>query len=226
LAVLVNRPLNAIPSTKSGGMIRLADLPLEPQAVSFEAQRRVVAQLEDEYRREFAPHIERSGQGVPPEEYFRWADELARVQPVVQNLEHWEQIESQMVAPHINQVLRALAQHFTDERQEQWQAWQDRYLPELLALLRELRRQATVKSREKTAAIANVLDPLLPERRRKESLSRKALWILMSTSGVTCVLNGMRTPAYVQNSLGTLSWDPLQNVDVVFQAIKKMQPDK
>ncbi|OLD75142.1 MAG: hypothetical protein AUG95_00710 [Nitrospirae bacterium 13_1_20CM_4_62_6] len=220
LAVLANRPLNAIPA-KGSGMVRLAELPVEPPAVSFEAQRDRIADLEKEYRREFVPHIKNAGQGLPPEDYFRWADELAKVRARVQSIEHWEQIEGQMIAPHLHQVLRALSQHLTGEVGDRWQAWRDRYLPELLTLLKELRREATVKSREKTAAITNLLDPFLPESKRKESLSRKALWVLASTPGVTCVLNGMRTPAYVDDSLGILGWEPLPDVRRIYEAIKK-----
>ena len=220
LAVLANRPLNAIPA-KASGMVRLAELPVEPPAVSFEAQRDRIADLEKEYRREFVPHIKNAGQGLPPEDYFRWADELAKVRARVQSIEHWEQIEGQMIAPHLHQVLRALSQHLTGEVGDRWQAWRDRYLPELLTLLKELRREATVKSREKTAAITNLLDPFLPESKRKESLSRKALWVLASTPGVTCVLNGMRTPAYVDDSLGILGWEPLPDVRRIYEAIKK-----
>ncbi|MEK6617451.1 MAG: hypothetical protein AABY90_02025, partial [Nitrospirota bacterium] len=138
----------------------------------------------------------------------------------VQSLEHWEQIENQMIAPHINQVLRALTQHLTGDVGDRWQAWRERYLPELLTLLKEMHREATVKSREKTAAITKLIDPLLPESRRNESLSRKALWVLAGTPGVTSVLNGMRTPAYVDNSLGILSWEPIPDVRRVYEAIK------
>jgi predicted aldo/keto reductase-like oxidoreductase len=61
------------------------------------------------------------------------------------------------------------------------------------------------------------LDPLLPETRRKESLSRKALWVLASTPGVTCVLNGMRSPAYANDSLAVMGWEPLKGVKQVFE---------
>ena len=158
---------------------------------------------------------------MPPQDYFRWASELARIRPLIQNLEHWEQIEYQMIAPHINQVLRALTQHFNGDLAEKWQSWRDRYLPELLRLLRELRREATLKSREKTSAITRLIDPLLPESRRHQSLSRKALWVLSSTPGVTCVLNGMRTQAYVQDSLEVLGWPAIPHVDVIFKAVKE-----
>jgi uncharacterized protein YyaL (SSP411 family)/aryl-alcohol dehydrogenase-like predicted oxidoreductase len=219
LAVLLNRPLNAM-QPKRGGIVRLAELPLEPSTVAFEAQRDVLAKLEEEYRRTIAPFVTHAGQGMPPAEYFNWATELTGLRPRIQSLEHWEQIETQMIAPHINQVLRALTQHLRGEQGDQWQAWRERYIPELLTFLKELRREAAVKSRTKTDAIAAAIDPLIPETKRNESLSRKALWVLASTPGVTCVLNGMRTPAYAEDSLGILAWEPLSNPQAIYDALR------
>ncbi|MEC4674602.1 MAG: hypothetical protein VST68_10470, partial [Nitrospirota bacterium] len=54
---------------------------------------------------------------------------------------------------------------------------------------------------------------------KDESLSRKALWTVASTPGVTCVLNGMRSPEYVTDALGILSWEPLAETQPIFQAI-------
>ncbi len=220
IALLVNRPLNAMPAPRSV-IIRLADLPLDTQAVPFDTQREKVAGLEQEYRKDLAPHVTHSSQGLPPVDYFTWAEELARVRPRVQGLEHWDQIENQMIAPHVNKILRALNNSFTGELADRWHAWQDRYLHELLVLLRELRREAVEKSRARTVAIAQALNPLLPEPRRQESLSRKALWVLASTPGVTCVLNGARTPAYVDDSSAILPWEPLEGVQAVYRAVQQ-----
>ena len=57
------------------------------------------------------------------------------------------------------------------------------------------------------------VDPFLPPAYRGESLSRKALAVLMNTKGITCVLNGMRHPNYVDDSLGALRSPPF-DVDV------------
>jgi len=222
IAVLVNRPLNAMPS-KHGGMVRLAEMPVEDTGVTFDAQRDVVARLEDDYRRDLAPHIQWSGQGTSPQDYFRWAEELARLRPRVQSFEHWDQIEDQMIAPHLSQVLHALTKHFNQAHAQQWQQWQARYLPQLLLLLKEMRREAGLKSREKTAAISKTLESYLPVTRLGEPLSRKALWVLASTPGVTCVLNGMRTSAYVVDSMGILSWSPLPDVRSIYEAVQKLR---
>jgi hypothetical protein len=219
IAVLVNRPLNAMP-TKKSGVLRLADFPLGGDPVDFDRQCRNVAALEEVYRKTIAPALQHSGQGMAPADFFTWAVDLTRVRPQIQGLEHWEQIEVQMIAPHMNQVMQALSRHLTGTAAEEWEAWRERYLPQLLTLLGGLRREATERSRARTASVSAVLDPLLPEARRKESLSRKALWVLASTPGVTCVLNGMRSPAYAEDSLAILRWEPVPAVRQLYEVVK------
>jgi uncharacterized protein YyaL (SSP411 family)/aryl-alcohol dehydrogenase-like predicted oxidoreductase len=221
IAVLVNRPLNAMPA-KGGGVLRFAEFPIEANSVDFDRQRQIVAVLEDEYRTTIAPAIQHSGQEMGPEDFFRWAEELARVRSQIQGLEHWEQIEHHMIAPHISQVVQAVTRQTTGKTAELWENWRERYVPELLTLLRGLRREATERSRTNTAAITAAIDPLLPESRRQESLSRKALWVLTSTPGVTCVLNGMRTPAYVEDALTVLGWEPVASVRPIYQRLKEV----
>ena len=218
IAVLVNRPLNATLPGESG-LVRLAEFPLEASVRSFDAQRDKVAGLEEEYRRDLAPHVKQAAQGPPPQDYFRWAEEVTRVRPRVHSQDQWDQVENHMIAPHLHEVLRTLSQHFTGELDDRWQAWRDRYLPELVLLLKEMRREATDRSRMRSAAVTKLLDGLLPEHRRKETLSRKALWILACTPGVTCVLNGARTPAYVEDSAAILHWEPLPDVMPVYRAM-------
>jgi uncharacterized protein YyaL (SSP411 family)/aryl-alcohol dehydrogenase-like predicted oxidoreductase len=219
VAVLVNRPLNAMPS-KTSGVVRLADCALEGDPVDFDRQCRTVAALEAEYRSAIAPALQQSGQGMAPADFFNWASELPRVRSQIQGLEHWEQIEHQMIAPHVNQVMQALSRHLTGTAAEQWEAWRERYVPQLLTLLGGLRREATERSRINNAAVSAILDPLLPEARRNESLSRKALWVLASTPGVTAVLNGMRTRDYVKDSLAILGWASAPTVRPLYDAVR------
>lgn len=219
LAVLVNRPLNAMPD-RSIGMLRLAELPLEPQQVDFDRQCETVARLEEEYRTTIAPTIQHAGQGLAPADFFIWAKELRRIAPQIHGLEQWEQIESQMIAPHVNQVLGAISRQAAGAAAVAWEAWRDRYVPELLALLGEVRRHATERSRRRVRAVAEAVAPHLPEARRKEPLSRQALWVLTSTPGVTSVLNGMRTPTYVDDSMGVMEWPPLGDVDELYRTMK------
>ena len=83
-----------------------------------------------------------------------------------------------------------------------------------------MRQEAAKKSERHLQSVTATLDRLLPEEKRGEPLSRKALWCLTSTPGVTCVLNGIRTTDYVEDSLTTLGWGPLQNPRSIFESLQ------
>ncbi len=219
LTILVNRPLNAIPSPR-GGMVRLVEWPAEAVSVTFEEQQTVVRKLEARYTTELAPQMPHAGQGLSPSEYFHWAQELERVRPQIAGVEHWEQIENQMIAPHLNRVLHILNKHFTGDLATMWESWRNTYLPELLTLLKVLRSEATEKSRNHTAKVKDILVPLLPATKQQATLSQQAIWVLSSTPGVACVLNGARTPGYVNDSSIVLEWEPLANPLPIYQAMQ------
>jgi aryl-alcohol dehydrogenase-like predicted oxidoreductase len=124
-----------------------------------------------------------------------------------------------MIAPQINQVLQLLSHQLSGDVAEQWERWRQRYIPELLALLRGLRREATLRSQAQTERVTRMIDPLLPTSRRTASLSQKMLWLLTSTPGVTCVLNGMRAPKYVEDSLAILKWEPITDTRPIFEEV-------
>jgi hypothetical protein len=217
VGVLVNRPLNAIVGR---GMLRLADTDGGGKAIDLDAQLKTVADLESEWRRQLAPHIQASSESISPADFFRWSDELRDLPGQLQSLDHWQQIEGQMIAPQLKYLLSALDQHLEGEPLALWQSWRPRYLGELQKLMAEFRRRGASKSRRQSDAVSAAIDPLLPAERRRESLSRKALWVLASTPGVSCILNGMRTPRYVKDSLGILAWSPLAQVLPIYQAVQ------
>ncbi|MFN3680451.1 MAG: aldo/keto reductase [Nitrospira sp.] len=227
LAVLVNRPLNAMLSPQ-GGLVRLADLPLINTDIDVDRQLDAVATIEQEYRQALAPALrsnQSSGSSIaqhPLGELFNWAEELRNLRSIVRGMEEWEQIEQQVVIPRINQALRLMAQQVTEALSEQWESWSERYAEALNALLRGLRQEAIKRSRSRTAVIHQTIDLLIPEAHRHETLSRKALWIVASTPGVTCVLNGMRTPAYVDDSLAILGWERFSKSQTVYEHLKSL----
>ena len=214
IAVLVNRPLNAIPA-KNRGMLRLADPHTEPVESTFEIQRDELVILENEFRKDFATNLPYSGKGLEPKDFFSLTQELSSLRSQLHSLEHWEQIESEMLAPHVNQALQVVTKQLGTEQSTAWKNWQNRYIPKLVTLFLILRKEAAQKNREKIKAITDTLDPLLPKNKQSEPISRKALWILASTPGVTCVLNGMRTPHYVDNALAILNWKPLDHLSLI-----------
>jgi aryl-alcohol dehydrogenase-like predicted oxidoreductase len=215
LGVLLNRPLNAVVQDR---LVRLADVPGDGVGVDLDAQLERVRALEAEYRREIAAAIGVGPDATPPDEFFSWADRLGGLLKRPPSLEHWGQIERRMVTPVVEQVVRALDAGLAEPLAARWRAWRDRYRPELVTLLAAFRHRATAGARSASHAVATAIDPALPAARRAAPLSRKALWTLASTPGVSSVLVGMRRPEYVADALGILAWPPLAPVEPVYAA--------
>ncbi len=219
IAILVNRPLNAI-SSQDRGMLRLTDPHHEAVETTFETQHHAVATLEKEFLKTFAPLIPSAGQGLEPKNFFSLAETLNHLRTQVHNLDHWEQIESQTIAPRVNHALQTVTGHLTQEHTTAWKHWQNSYIPTLLTLLAIMRQEAAHKSRQQLQPITATLDRLLPKEKRGEPLSRKALWSVTSTPGVTCVLNGIRKPEYVEDSLTILKWKALPHTRLIFESLR------
>jgi uncharacterized protein len=109
--------------TKTSGVVRLADFPLSGNPVDFNRQCQMVAELEEEYRKAIAPAVQLSAQGMASSDFFSWAAELTRVRPQIQGLEHWEQIEQQIIAPHVNQRRAESATNETSGKRAIRESW-------------------------------------------------------------------------------------------------------
>jgi hypothetical protein len=222
VGVLVNRPLNA---AAGEGMIRLASLEREPAEIDLQSQLEVVGGLEAEYRRDIASRLRAAEGSLPPDQVFQWSEQLGELAAGISGLERWRAIESRRVLPLLLHAVQALDRGLGGGAlAETWQAWRNRYLPEIQRVLEELRRRAMRETRASLDAITAAVDPLLPPERRRESVSRKALWALASTPGVSCVLNGMRSLAYVEDALGVLAWPPLPEAARVYEAVRVAAP--
>jgi aryl-alcohol dehydrogenase-like predicted oxidoreductase len=217
IGVLVNRPLNAV---MGRGMVRLADF-AGGDAGALERQLARVRELESEYRRDVARHLRVQRDSDRPEDFLRWADQLAGVRARVTGVTYWEQIEWQ-VRGLTARVVRALDRGTTGELAPRWGGFRDRYLPELERLLDAFRADAGERSQRESRAVSAALDPLLPAERRGAPLSQKALWVLASTPGVSTVLVGMRRPAYVEDATAVLAWPPLPGVRPVYEALARL----
>jgi aryl-alcohol dehydrogenase-like predicted oxidoreductase len=222
IGVLVNRPLNAFAGEK---MLRLADFPIEENAedATPEAVLGRVAALEAEFRAQIASSLQAPQGATPPADWFRWADQLRGLPGRLQGLDHWRQIEEQMIAPMVGQIVQMLNQQLAGSLGQAWQSWRDRYLPELESLLQVFRIQAARQSQAASEAVASAVNLHLPLARQGESLSRKALWVSASTPGVSCVLLGMRHRDYVEDGMGILGWPPLPDVRPIYEAVRRLR---
>jgi len=216
VAVLANRPLNAL---AGNALIRLADVPLEDTEIDFEEQLGRVADLELTFRAEIATKLKSAEGALDPGDYFRMAERLKEIKRVITGWAHWSQVEAQ-INYTVATVVSALNQQLEGELAERWAEWRDGYLPELQELMREVRRQAAERTLARNETISHAIDPLLPEDRRGEPLSRKALWVVTGTPGVSAVLNGMRAPDYVSDSLAIMGWPEPEDAGAILEALR------
>jgi len=222
LGVLVNRPLNASAGER---LVRLAEVPAEmaEAPVAPEEALRRVAALEAEFRGGIATGLQVPEGAPSPAEWFRWADQLEALTLRIQGLEHWEQIEAGMITPMLSQVVSMLDMRLDGPVRAMWESWRDRYLPALDGLLEAFHARAARQSQAASNQVTAAVNPHLPLVRRGESLSRKALWVLASTPGVSAVLVGMRHPGYVEDALEILDWPPLPDVRPIFEAVGQLR---
>jgi hypothetical protein len=220
IAVLVNRPLNAI---RGNDLVRLADPPRFAGAPDFDAALARVSELEAEFRQTFAPGLKTAPGSPPPDALLSWGDQLARLPRSVATLAQWNDLESQVVLPRVNSVLTALDRAMRGEVRAPWQDWRQRYAAALEELLASIRQRSATKSRKTSETIHGVISPLLPKDKRNESLSKLAAWIIASTPGVTAVLVGMRRLEWVEDLLPILAWDALPEPVSVLEALRNMK---
>ncbi|MCZ6917986.1 MAG: DUF255 domain-containing protein [Gemmatimonadetes bacterium] len=216
LAVLANRPLNA---SSGRTMLRLADVPVVDADDGWEEQRDRVARLEEEFRNTIAPHVDAPPDGLAPNQYFGWAAQLSTIQSQRPSFEQWAQVEGQM-SYTVGRIAASLDETLVNDVAGRWAEWRSRYFGELNKLVHAMRAAAANAARKGSEAVSARIDPLIAPNRRDQTLSRKALWTVASTPGITCVLNGMRTVQYVEDALGIIAWEPAERVEEIYQAFR------
>jgi len=205
LGVLINRPLNAF---VDGRLVRLGEPHQAPAGDGLDILAARLDTMEKEYLASIAPHAGASDGVAAADQLFRMAEEVTALEPQVEDELHWQQIEQHQILPRVHWIVTGMARDIDPAVRDRWSDWWGRCLPVLQGLLDEIGRRAAGRGRRRAGAIHSVLAPTLPAERRDESLSRLALWVLASTPGVTCVLVGMRRPAYVGDAMGMLNWPP------------------
>jgi aryl-alcohol dehydrogenase-like predicted oxidoreductase len=218
LGVLLNRPLNAFAGNR---LLRLAEPEVAPRGDSIDAIRVRFSRLERDFLATVAPHI-----GDPtadwPGHLFRLVEEIAGATDEIQDFIHWQQIERQYVTPRVHHMAGEIARRLDPEKgPAAWRAFWKEYRQALRDLLAAVGRRAAEKGSAGLRAIAAAIDPSLPTDRRGEPLSRKALWVLASTPGVSTVLVGMRRPSYVRDATAVLSWPPLPDPLPVYEKLRE-----
>jgi hypothetical protein len=194
LGALINRPLNAFAAEQ---MIRIADFPNHHEIDTIElAKRAMQAATDIESRCPVTDKIEVSS--------VAWAHIIKRNWARIGDLLSWRDAFKWQIEPAFEAALTQLKVHAREENIPEFSAWIEQYEPteRLLfeAITAMLEQEAAFRSRR----IKAVLDESTRSLKDCTSceLTRKTMRVLLGADGVSSVLVGMRTPAYVTDLLG------------------------
>lgn len=210
LGVLVNRPLNAM---ARGRLLRLADPPRSDEPGSEASLRARLERL-----RRLETDLAAAFPAAPPLEI---AGVLERRWEAARDPRGWTAVFRGELIPVAQQGLHGLVGsgggRIAPRQAELLRQYQD----ELNALVERLHARAQAQDPRIAADIRAALEPHLPPALRRESLSRLALNFVVSSPGVTSVLNGMRHPAYVRDAVGVMTLPPFPDVTAAALALAR-----
>jgi uncharacterized protein len=214
LGVLTNRPLNAFVREN---LVRLADFELDGGETLFVKNVAELATLENEFRATFGANI----QGEGTEMLFRFAENLRVLDGNLQNVEHWNQLESTRIRPTLQDQISALDQAIQGPPVVAWAEWRERFLAQFRHCMNDLEQMALEKSQDMSDSVRELFEEFVPEDHKQSTTSQLAAWVTCSTPGVTSVLVGMRAIEYVDDICETLKWPVFKDVDKVYTAAAK-----
>ena len=217
IGVLVNRPLNAFVSNH---LVRLADF----ETLDAKADRKdlleELCRLEDDYAKHIAPLIPTEEGSTSAYDFFKWGPELVHFDSTTVGIEQWAQVEETMILPQVDNVVDTLDGFFESQDTALWDTWRDKYLHCLTQILKITRAECGKRSQVMSDKTSKKLNTFIPKEWKGESLSRKSLAVLMNTKGVSCVLNGMRKPGYVADSMGAMRLPPTEIPEKLYAHFK------
>jgi len=199
LAVLANRPLNAI---VDGALLRIADAENDgpDPGGSFAELIAAVRKLEARYAANFAEST-----ATP----LDWATQLGALDGKLGSVQSFGHVVFGQILPQISRGLSALEQRVDAAKRSEWVPWRKAYIRAVESSLAALRVQAVAAGNVRLAAVRSALDEKIPLTRHREPLVRKALWALRSLDGLSVTLLGMRREKYVDDAFAVMSWPKL-----------------
>lgn len=193
IGVLINRPLNAFFRNR---LIRLADFvphgKSHPGEAELDELLRPLQASESSFQSLFDLYLF-------GEEKEGLAAYLKKIAMELPSRDHWEGVMERFIVPPLTVWLRHT--HEKLENNPQWDAWRNDFVLKINQALEHVERFVSASSQSTSDRVRRLLyDSGYPV--STASLSRIALSIMMRLDGVSSVLNGMRTPAYVEDAMG------------------------
>lgn len=215
IGVLINRPLNAFFKNK---LYRIADYikPGESKPGEKELEEILVTLKKSEDV--FASYFGGEAFGSEREGIAAYLKFVAKDLP---SGDYWESIMNQYIVPPVTHWMRQAQEQFGQD--PRWADWQKHFIQVINQTLDGIERFLSASKQNLSDDIRQTLyQSGYPD--SNESLSRMALSLLMQLEGVSCILNGMRSPEYVADAMGAAELprvDALTIMKIFYQKLNR-----
>jgi len=216
LAVLVNRPLNAI---VDGQLIRLSDFTVSVPEQPVSRLAAAVRKLEQEFDEGLARVLGAQTDAPVSKETFRWADRSAQMLEKRIDVLQWDQYMQSVLNPSLNRVVQGIEQSVHGPLRAAWHLWLERYLDATSVLILGIRARCAKVSQRQSNRVTKRIADHVPDAFHGLPLSQQSLSVLRGCEGVSSVLVGMRSTDYVTDCMEVLR-APKQSVDK--ESVKRM----
>lgn len=208
LGVLVNRPLNAIIKNQ---LIRLADFPVTENRSENE-----INELIEDLSRQEKSIIEKYVNfiNISPSERKNLIECLSLAEILKSNRKNFtnpgnfKEMKGYYFIPRANYAINLLGKHFDDDNTVRYLR---NYAVTVNILLNSIQSSVAKKQNEKNRHIHQKLDAYLSEEQKKLTLSQKSVLMINSLQSVTSTLVGMRSEEYVDDVIGSIMSDLMEN---------------
>jgi len=171
-------------------MVRLASFresDAEENKKLFSKRLREIAGLEEKFRKEF---FEKMPEDVPKQNLqtvFSIARQFANALESFQNWEQWDHVQQNMIMPRSSSYLSYLNEKMKED--PNWQSWSEAYVQTLFNFLGTISLHYENQAQKRSQEISDKLDNSSELLSSSETLSQKALRVLLSLEEISCVVN-------------------------------------
>lgn len=212
LGVLINRPLNAFSQNR---MFRLADFPGQGQGAGGPKDLELIIGPLRQLERSLADRLKIPLLGGPD---YGLAGLILQIAPQVRAAADWDWVVERYVAPPLQKWMEDCQKNI--QGNAFWDKWQESYFQTIRTVLEDLEHNSLSQQQQESDRVRSLLEASgYP--RTQASLSQIAMSLLLNLQGVSCVLNGMRRVAYVQDAMGALGLPPVDALSILREFSRK-----
>ncbi len=213
LAVMVNRPLNAM---SGNSLVRLASFEETNPGIirqDFDNYIDRLSRLEKRFSKEFLSLMPRE---IPNEAFlqaFSFSQKLSNAMEEFEDRENWDHAKNNLILSQTVYFFNYLKTRIKDNNDLiEWMADYSRSLKQFLEAVTKHYENIAEK---RSAKISEILIKLNEDLNSSSTLSQKALRVNTSIPGIHTVLVGMRQKKYVNDALAIFSEPPVQNAALI-----------